>query len=60
MPLYLAICFLFHVWIGVACLFGMAVLIALAYLAEIKTKAPTKTAFALATPRNALIKSGTP
>jgi ATP-binding cassette, subfamily C, type I secretion system permease/ATPase len=58
MPLYLAICFLFHVWIGVACLFGMAVLIALAYLAEIKTKAPAKTAFALATPRNALVESG--
>jgi ATP-binding cassette subfamily C protein len=58
MPLYLAICFLFHVWIGVACLFGMAVLIALAYLGEIKTKAPAKTAFALATPRNALIESG--
>jgi ATP-binding cassette, subfamily C, bacterial PrsD len=34
MPLYLAICFLFHVWIGVACLFGMAVLIALAYWAR--------------------------
>jgi ATP-binding cassette subfamily C protein len=58
MPLYLAICFLFHLWIGVACLFGMAVLIALAYLAEIKTKAPAKTAFALATPRNALVESG--
>jgi ATP-binding cassette subfamily C protein len=58
MPLYLAICFLFHVWIGVACLIGMAVLIALAYLAEVKTKAPTKTAFALATPRNALVESG--
>jgi ATP-binding cassette, subfamily C, bacterial PrsD len=50
MPLYLAICFLFHVWIGVACLIGMAVLISLAYLAEVKTKAPTKAAFALATP----------
>ena len=60
MPLYLAICFLFHVWIGVACLFGMAVLIALAYLGEIKTKAPAKTAFALATPRNALIEFWTP
>jgi ATP-binding cassette subfamily C protein len=58
MPLYLVICFLFHVWIGVACLFGMAVLIALAYLAEIKTKVPTRTAFALATPRNALVETG--
>src|SRR5258705_1087190 len=58
MPLYLAICFLFHVWIGVACLIGMAVLIALAYLAEVKTKAPTKAAFALATPRNELVESG--
>jgi PrtD family type I secretion system ABC transporter len=58
MPLYLAICFLFHVWIGVACLIGMAVLISLAYLAEVKTKAPTKAAFALATPRNALVESG--
>jgi ATP-binding cassette subfamily C protein len=58
MPLYLAICFLFHVWIGVACLVGMAILISLAYLAEVKTKAPTKAAFALATPRNALVESG--
>jgi ATP-binding cassette, subfamily C, bacterial PrsD len=58
MPLYLAICFLFHVWIGVACLIGMAVLIALAYLAEVKTKAPAKTALALATPRSALVESG--
>ena len=58
MPLYLAICFLFHVWIGVACLIAMALLVALAYLAEVKTKAPTKTAFALATPRNALVESG--
>ena len=33
-------------------------LIALAYLAEIKTRAPTKTAIALATPRNALVESG--
>ena len=54
----LAICFLFHVWIGVACLIGMAVLIALAYLAEVKTKAPAKTALALATPRSALVESG--
>jgi PrtD family type I secretion system ABC transporter len=58
MPLYLAICFLFHVWIGVACLVGMVVLIVLACLTELKTKAPTKTTFALATPRNALVESG--
>jgi len=58
MPLYLAICFLFHVWIGVACLISMAVLIALASLAEAKTRVPTKTAFVLATPRNALVESG--
>jgi ATP-binding cassette subfamily C protein len=57
-PLYLAICFLFHVWIGVACLAGMVILIALAYITEIKTRAPTKAASFLSVSRNALVESG--
>jgi PrtD family type I secretion system ABC transporter len=58
MPIYLAICFLFHVWIGVACLGGMALLIALAWLTEVRTKKPVRQSFQLAAPRNALIVAG--
>jgi PrtD family type I secretion system ABC transporter len=58
MPFYLAICFLFHVWIGVACLAGMALLIALAWLTEVRTKKPVRQSFQLAAPRNALIVAG--
>ncbi len=58
MPIYLVICFLFHVWIGVAALFGMAVLIILAWVAEKRTREPVKRAFSLLAPRNALVESG--
>src|SRR6266516_7621455 len=51
MPVYLLICFLFHVWIGMACLAGMAILIALAGLPELRTRNSTKRSFALSTPR---------
>jgi ATP-binding cassette, subfamily C, type I secretion system permease/ATPase len=58
MPIYLLICFLFHVWIGVACLVGMALLVSLARLAEFRTKKPVQQAFKLAAPRNALVEAG--
>ncbi len=58
MPVYLLICFLFHVWIGMACLAGMAILIALAGLTELRTRNSTKLSFALSTPRNVLVESG--
>jgi ATP-binding cassette, subfamily C, bacterial PrsD len=58
MPFYLLICFLFHVWIGVACLIGMALLVALAWLTELRTKKPVRESFQSAVPRNALIEAG--
>lgn len=38
MPLYLALCFLLHVWIGVTALVGALVLIALAVLGEVLSR----------------------
>jgi PrtD family type I secretion system ABC transporter len=61
MPFYLALCFLFHFWIGVTALCGSLVLISLAILAEFLTRRPaqqttrfasSRTAFAEATRRN--------
>jgi ATP-binding cassette subfamily C protein PrsD len=42
MPFYLAICFLFHVWIGTTVLVGAIVLAALALLTEIKSRGPVR------------------
>jgi ATP-binding cassette subfamily C protein len=41
-PLYLAICFAFHVWIGVTAMGGALVLIGLTLLTEALTRKPTK------------------
>jgi PrtD family type I secretion system ABC transporter len=46
MPLYLAICFLFHPWIGWTATAGGALLIALTLLTELKSRTPAKSAFA--------------
>lgn len=62
LPIYLGICFLFHVWIGITALAGSVVLVALALLTEYRMRAPTnevarfasaRTAFATAGRRNA-------
>ena len=58
MPLYLAICFLFHFWIGVTALFGACVLIALTLVTEMRTRAPAKAATGFALTRNALAAAG--
>lgn len=58
MPLYLAICFLFHVWIGLAALAGAIVLFALTLLAEARSRAPAKAAAAHAASRSALAEAG--
>jgi len=44
MPLYLGICFVFHIWIGVAALLGAIVLVSLTLWTEALTRAPAKAA----------------
>ncbi|MBW9114065.1 type I secretion system permease/ATPase [Rhizobium cauense] len=42
MPFYIALCFLFHTWIGVTATAGALILMGLALLAELKSRAPTR------------------
>jgi ATP-binding cassette subfamily C protein len=42
MPLYLALCFAFHIWIGVTATAGAVILVALALLTELLVRKPTK------------------
>ena len=55
MPVYLAICFLFHTYIGLTALTGAIILITLAVLTEVKTRHPTRSATQFAMARNALL-----
>jgi len=55
MPLYIAVCYLFHPLIGVAALCGALILIILTVLAEFVTSAPAKAAVGFAGTRNALL-----
>ena len=57
MPIYLAICFLFHTYIGLTALFGAIVLIALTIITEAKTRHPTRSAAQFAVARNALLEA---
>ena len=57
MPVYLAICFLFHTFIGVTALFGAVVLVTLTIVTEIKTRHPTRSAAQFAVARNALLEA---
>jgi ATP-binding cassette, subfamily C, type I secretion system permease/ATPase len=57
MPVYLAICFLFHTFIGLTALFGAVVLIALTIATEVKTRHPTRSAAQFAVARNALLEA---
>jgi ATP-binding cassette, subfamily C, bacterial PrsD len=56
-PLYLAICFAFHFWIGMTALIGAAILVALTLLTEIFTREPTKAAVIHGVGRNSLAES---
>src|SRR5262249_46382566 len=51
MPLYLGLCFIFHVWIGMTALAGAAVLVALTLSTEVLTRASTKAAVAFSASR---------
>jgi ATP-binding cassette, subfamily C, bacterial PrsD len=54
MPIYLVICFAFHVFIGLTALLGAMFLVALTLVAEHLTREPTKAMTALAVTRNGL------
>src|SRR3954447_18623129 len=52
LPLYLAICFAFHVMLGVTALVGAVILVALTLITELLTRTPAKEAMGLAARRN--------
>jgi ATP-binding cassette subfamily C protein len=52
LPLYLAICFAFHVMLGVTALVGAIILVALTILTETLTRKPAREATSLAARRN--------
>ena len=54
LPLYLGICFAFHVMIGLTALVGAIILVALTILTEFMTRAPAREAMGLAARRNDL------
>jgi PrtD family type I secretion system ABC transporter len=58
MPVYLAVCFLFHFWIGMTALLGGVVLVGLTALAEARTRGPAKAFSQHAVLRNALAAEG--
>jgi ATP-binding cassette subfamily C protein len=58
MPLYLAICFLFHFWIGMTALIGGLVLVGLTALTEACTRGPAKASSRHAAVRSALAVEG--
>jgi ABC-type protease/lipase transport system fused ATPase/permease subunit len=51
LPIYLGLCFLFHVWIGVAALVGALMLVALTAVAEMRARRPAREATAAASMR---------
>ncbi|MGB7035166.1 MAG: type I secretion system permease/ATPase [Xanthobacteraceae bacterium] len=57
MPIYLAICFLFHPYLGLTALGGAIILVTLAVITEIKTRRPTRSAAQFAVARNALLEA---
>jgi ATP-binding cassette subfamily C protein len=54
LPLYLAICFAFHVLIGLTALVGAAILVALTLVTEFMSRMPAREAMSLAARRNDL------
>jgi ATP-binding cassette subfamily C protein len=53
MPIYLAVCFLLHPWLGWLTLAGALVLVILTLLTEVKSKGPSKAAAEAQSARNA-------
>jgi ATP-binding cassette subfamily C protein len=57
-PLYLAVCFGFHFWIGVTATAGALILLGLTALAETRMRRPSADAAKAATQRNAMLEAG--
>ncbi len=57
MPVYLAVCFLFHTYLGLTALIGAIILITLTVVTEVKTWRPTRSAAQFAVARNALLEA---
>jgi len=57
MPVYLAICFLFHTYIGLTALVGAIVLVTLTVATEVNTRRPTRSAAQFAVARNSLLEA---
>ncbi|ODN65660.1 Type I secretion system ATP-binding protein PrsD [Methylobrevis pamukkalensis] len=57
MPLYLAICFVFHLWIGLVALAGAVILVILTILTEILTREPMREAGKHSVGRNGLAEA---
>ena len=57
MPIYLAICFLFHTYIGLTALAGAIILVTLTVMTEVLTRRPTRSATQFAMARNALMEA---
>ena len=58
LPLYLAICFAFHVMIGITALVGAIVLVTLTLITEYLSRQPAREAMSLGTRRNDLAAAG--
>lgn len=56
MPLYLGICFLFHVWIGMTALVGAIVLVALTFLTNVISSRPVRDTMLHNMRRNTLLE----
>ncbi len=58
LPIYVAVCFLLHVWIGILALAGAIMLIAIAITTEILSRKPTREATTAIGERNGLAEAG--
>ncbi len=57
MPVYIAVCFLFHTYIGLTALAGAIILITITIVTEVRTRQPTRVATQFAAARNALMEA---
>jgi ATP-binding cassette subfamily C protein len=57
LPIYIAVCFAFHPFIGLAALLGAIILAIITYLTETMTREPTRASTTYATARNTLAET---
>lgn len=58
MPIYIAICFAFHVWLGAAALFGVVLLLALTLITDRMVREPTRSLAGFTTKKHSLAQAG--